>query len=679
MKNKRIWLISAAIFIFTLFLYIPRISPSVFSADSGDLLGAIISKGVAHPPGYPLFILLGRFFNFLPVYGTAAFKVGLLSALSTSLTVTFLFIISYFLTKKYVTSIIASVSYALIYTIWSYAEVVEVFSLANLLTVFLLLTIFLFWNDLERNKFTNKYYYILFFLWGVAFTNHHSILLLFIPTIFLFFPYRKQFIVKKRIISGLILFILGFSIYINVYLNARGIPFVNWDNPINISNFIHLFTRADYGSFILKGDLFDENIFIRIFQMRPYLFMLYLDWSFLGLFLILLGVVVKKNNFNRFYFFLIFSIIFYGPLFMFYSSPDLSGLFSLGVYERFVLLSNPFFVPFLALGLSVFTNFIAGKFKFSSKKFTYFLFLLQVVFLLLPLSLYKRNNQRTNFKRFTLGDDWGKLIYTSVKGEPKAILYIMGDDDIFTTWYYLLNNYKIPPAQIAVIAPDLLGMKGLDLVYKKYYPWVYFSELSLRKSSNELFGLMILRFIDKVPLYVSDDIKLPKGYKKYPRGPLFRIVREKTKIDINKEIAYYTEILNQLTPKDYISTPLTENFFVNEFINNYGSTHISYAYFFAENKKYQEAHAAIKEAFKYNPELVETYLLDGQIYNKEKKCDKAEKSLLKYRNIRPESQIVYDELINNAGSCFKDKEKENYYKDQLDLLINKNKKSLNSF
>src|ERR1044071_8657683 len=51
-------------------------------SDGGDLIAAAATGGVAHPGGYPLYLLLARLFQFIPV-GAVAFRTNLLSALAS--------------------------------------------------------------------------------------------------------------------------------------------------------------------------------------------------------------------------------------------------------------------------------------------------------------------------------------------------------------------------------------------------------------------------------------------------------------------------------------------------------------------------------------------------------------------------------------------------------------------
>ena len=52
-------------------------------ADGGDLITAAATGGVPHPTGYPVYLLLARAFQFLPI-GSLAFRTNLLSALAAA-------------------------------------------------------------------------------------------------------------------------------------------------------------------------------------------------------------------------------------------------------------------------------------------------------------------------------------------------------------------------------------------------------------------------------------------------------------------------------------------------------------------------------------------------------------------------------------------------------------------
>ncbi|MEK7348708.1 MAG: DUF2723 domain-containing protein [Candidatus Eisenbacteria bacterium] len=76
-----------------LWVYAQTLSPTVAwvnqGEDSGDLLAASATLGIAHPTGYPLFVLLGRLASLLPL-GSIAFRINLVAALAGAAAVYFL-------------------------------------------------------------------------------------------------------------------------------------------------------------------------------------------------------------------------------------------------------------------------------------------------------------------------------------------------------------------------------------------------------------------------------------------------------------------------------------------------------------------------------------------------------------------------------------------------------------
>jgi len=72
-------LYSAILFLAAFIWDLHRLCPGIFADDSPETVTAIFTLGVAHMPGDPVLVLLGRLAGFLPV-GSPAFRVNILSA-----------------------------------------------------------------------------------------------------------------------------------------------------------------------------------------------------------------------------------------------------------------------------------------------------------------------------------------------------------------------------------------------------------------------------------------------------------------------------------------------------------------------------------------------------------------------------------------------------------------------
>ena len=80
------------IFFISLLTYYLTLEPTTSFWDCGEYIATAYKIQVGHPPGAPLFIILGNFFSNLG-FGTenVAFMINLMSAICSALTILFLF------------------------------------------------------------------------------------------------------------------------------------------------------------------------------------------------------------------------------------------------------------------------------------------------------------------------------------------------------------------------------------------------------------------------------------------------------------------------------------------------------------------------------------------------------------------------------------------------------------
>ena len=78
------YLVGILLFILSFFVYLNTLGPSILPyRDSGELISVSHTLGIAHPPGYPLYILVGKIFTFFPA-GNIAFRMNLIRLSSTA-------------------------------------------------------------------------------------------------------------------------------------------------------------------------------------------------------------------------------------------------------------------------------------------------------------------------------------------------------------------------------------------------------------------------------------------------------------------------------------------------------------------------------------------------------------------------------------------------------------------
>ena len=89
------------VFLTALITYSLTVEPTVSLWDCGEFIASAYKLEVGHPPGAPLFMLLGRFFSlFAPSTNEVALMINYVSVLSSAFTILFLFWTITFFAKK---------------------------------------------------------------------------------------------------------------------------------------------------------------------------------------------------------------------------------------------------------------------------------------------------------------------------------------------------------------------------------------------------------------------------------------------------------------------------------------------------------------------------------------------------------------------------------------------------
>ena len=142
-------------------------SVSIYGGDAGDLVTAAYVGGIAHPPGYPLYSLLGFIASHIP-FGTVAWRVGLLSSTAAAGTLYMVYLIMNRLTRSRLISFISGALLASNYLLWLYGVVPEVFALH-----LLLISISMYVSVLYYFRPQIKYLYYLVFILALGISHHH--------------------------------------------------------------------------------------------------------------------------------------------------------------------------------------------------------------------------------------------------------------------------------------------------------------------------------------------------------------------------------------------------------------------------------------------------------------------------------------------------------------------------
>ena len=149
-----------ALTVVTFLLYLLTLAPGLPPTDSGELILAAWSGGVAHAPGFPSYAMLGWLWAHLLPVGRVAWRLNLFSALCTALAVG----LTYGLGLRTLTGIrkdpkatrllfaggLGAMVLALGRTVWNWATIAEVYALNLVLTAAILVLLLRWADDLSR-------------------------------------------------------------------------------------------------------------------------------------------------------------------------------------------------------------------------------------------------------------------------------------------------------------------------------------------------------------------------------------------------------------------------------------------------------------------------------------------------------------------------------------------------
>ena len=241
--------------LFVFVLYLRTLAPTVLPFDSPNLLDSpmlqmqVCVLGIAHPTGYPSYLMLSHLFTYLP-FGDCAYRANLASATYAALAVQVVYWAGYLLSRRAAAAGAAALAFGVGTTLWSQAVITEVYTLNALFVSLTLLALLVWW---ERRR--DRYLLLSAFLVGFAMTDHLTSGLL-LPGALLFVAlvdWRK--IVDARLaLKGVGLFLLGLSPYLYLPIrSATGAPFTG-NNPTNFERFWYVVSGGNLrGSFFAFG------------------------------------------------------------------------------------------------------------------------------------------------------------------------------------------------------------------------------------------------------------------------------------------------------------------------------------------------------------------------------------------------------------------------------------------
>ena len=255
--NYRRWnnLTGWFLFVFSAIVYLLTIEPTVSFWDTGEFILSAYRLQVGHPPGAPLFLMIGRIATlFAGGDGSkAALMVNILSAFCSAFAILFLYwTITHLvrrafsgnnLESKHIPAILGSgILGSLIYTFsdtfWFSAVEGELYALSSLVTAVVFWGM-LKWEEQSDKPYSGRWIILIAYIMGLG-LGIHRLNLLIIPVLFFVYYFRKHEISRNGIIKTLLVsvLVLGLMVFILIpgvprvagwfellFVNVFGLPF----------------------------------------------------------------------------------------------------------------------------------------------------------------------------------------------------------------------------------------------------------------------------------------------------------------------------------------------------------------------------------------------------------------------------------------------------------------------
>lgn len=580
------YIIGIALALFAFAIYLCTLAPTVTFIDSGELASDVITLGIPHPTGYPLFTLLGWLCVHLPLSLRPIFQLNVMSAVCCAFALFFFFRCFVLLLSQFsaggkgrvnqgarfeTLALVAAAAGTLVLafseTYWSQALSIEVYPLHLLL---LSLALFLFLKSQqegdipvhleEKNPSPPVSWYGFAFVLGLSFANHMTTILLAPGFLYLFFAkHRFSRETCSRLSHAAIPFLLGLSVYLYLPIRAAENPVLNWGNPATLERFWWHVTGKQYRVWILSS----TEIAVR--QLKYFLEEFPREFAYPPLVLALLGAIhLYRSKRTTFYFTLILflSCLLYS---INYDIHDIDSYFLLAYAVTAVWIAfgaGAFLQAGLRLRSTVLNIAICAGIGFT------------------PLFLhYETSNQCENYTV----EDYTKNMFHSFEKNAIVLSY-QWDYFISSSYYYqLVTGYR---RDVTVIDKELLRRSWylrqlehqhpqlietsrleVDAFLKELYKFEHelpYDPAVIEARYEEMIRSFLMNNESVRPVYVTPEIEqeFTKGFQRVPSGLALRLYQDTT----HHEIVPTEFIFRPITKTDKYSEAI-RSFYANAYCN----------------------------------------------------------------------------------------------------------------
>ncbi|KQS27679.1 DUF2723 domain-containing protein [Dyadobacter sp. Leaf189] len=216
-----------SLFAVTMVTYVMTMERTASFWDCGEFIACAFKLQVPHPPGSPLFLLIGRLFSLLALGDATqvAYWVNMVSVVSSAFTIFFLFKTIVLLALKLIgkaesellpnesvlviaSGVVGALAYAWSDSFWFSALEAEVYGLSSFFTAVVIWAAFK-WEKIEDPALANRWLIFIAYLVGLS-IGVHLLNLVALPALALIYYFKKY--PKPTFLGGAAAFLIGLAI-----------------------------------------------------------------------------------------------------------------------------------------------------------------------------------------------------------------------------------------------------------------------------------------------------------------------------------------------------------------------------------------------------------------------------------------------------------------------------------
>ncbi len=219
------WILGGVVFLISFLTYLRSVAPTTSFWDCGEFIACSFNLGVMHPPGSPLYLLIGRILTLLPLAKDIGLRINLFSVFVSGLTILLTFLIIEQLIRRwrgaaasledrliiYLSSAFGALAFAFTDSFWFNAVEAEVYAFSMFFTA-LVVWLALYWGEHSRREGSMLLLFFIFYLFGLA-AGVHLLNILAFPVVLLITYFHDNLQARRLMLLIFLQIVVPMTLY----------------------------------------------------------------------------------------------------------------------------------------------------------------------------------------------------------------------------------------------------------------------------------------------------------------------------------------------------------------------------------------------------------------------------------------------------------------------------------